>query len=294
MLSLNLKPHTLFLVSALFILTFILTPKAHASLKIYIGDPSVDDCRKCHGDIDKQPHPLLKVNNINRHHDLVGKEIEGLYSGYYNSVAPGDTSKGIYECISCHQYNNETPIVVKDCIKCHPKLTLISQPGLLPDRPDHPFVKNIHHDTDAFERDDCNSCHRFLSKELWPKHEGMYIYENEPIEKECRRCHGDNSTQPHPALKESNANRHHNLVGNEIEGFYDGFYDSMAPGDKSSGIYTCLSCHIYENLTFVAPKDCMSCHIKRSVISRPRPDVKNVHHNTKTFHDNNCKNCHWF
>ncbi len=288
MSNFGLKTNPLILANIVILLVFIFTPKSYAAgtMDIYEGEPSVDDCRKCHGDDKKQPHPLLQESNKNRHHDLVGKPVEGLHNGFYESIAPGDISSGVYECISCHEYDDSTPIIKKDCLACHPESSLVTKHKR--------GQKNVHHGTEAFKKRDCRTCHRFLSSMKYPTHKGMYIYKNGPTESECRRCHGDNNNQPHPALKESNVNRHHDLIGDKIEGLYNGFYDSVAPGDKSSGVYECLSCHKYENYGFVAPRDCMSCHIERSVISRPRPDVKNVHHNTQTFRDRNCKLCHWF
>ncbi len=282
----NAKKQILSFTGLLISILFFMTTNAYADMKLYEGEPSVDDCRKCHGDDEHHPHPLLQKSVTQVHHELVSKPIKGLFNGYYDSVAPGDISSGSYECVSCHSYDGDTPIVEKDCLSCHPKNSLISRP-----RPD---IKNVHHATLTFEKRDCVSCHRFLNPQKWPRKRGMKIYKDEPNEAECRRCHGDDNSQPHPALKEPNADRHHDLIGNPIEGFYDGFFDTVAPGDISSGEYECLSCHIYENSNYVAPHDCMKCHIKRSVISRPRPDVKNVHHNTQTFRDKNCNGCHRF
>jgi len=154
---LQTKTQHLFLTAIVLISTFLLTPQAEAMGKsIYDGAPTVDDCRKCHGDTEKQPHPLLQTSNVDRHHLLIGDPIEGFYDGYHESVAPGDTSEGVYNCMTCHEIENSTFTAPRDCLSCHPAWSVQGMPHR---------GTNVHHNTDAFKSRDCRACHGFLSSD---------------------------------------------------------------------------------------------------------------------------------
>ena len=128
---------------------------------------------------------------------------------------------------------------------------------------------------------------------------GKSIFNGAPTEDQCRLCHGDNATQPHPVLQTVNADRHHALVGKPIEGLYYGWHDTVAPGDVSRGEYHCLTCHLTEyseetgEMGVVLVNDCLQCHPAWSVTGMPMRG-SNVHHATESFQRRQCRNCHGF
>jgi len=128
---------------------------------------------------------------------------------------------------------------------------------------------------------------------------GKSIFNGTPTEDQCRLCHGDNATQPHPALQTVNADRHHALVGKPIEGLYYGWHDTVAPGDVSQGEYHCLTCHLTEyseetgEMGVVLVNDCLQCHSVGTVTGMPRRG-SNVHHATELYERRQCRECHSF
>ena len=148
-------------------LTLVMTPNAEAGMNhsIFDGAPSEDQCRQCHGDNNTQPHPKLQVINSKKHHTRIeGDEptpIIGLAEGSHDTVAPGDTSAGVYGCLSCHGVHNpETqqiePFFTTDCLACHTASSVTGSPGM---------GTNVHHYTESFYNRDCSSCHSFLSSD---------------------------------------------------------------------------------------------------------------------------------
>ncbi len=141
---------------------FVLTPDAMARMgkSIFDGAPTEEQCRLCHGDNKNQPHPVLQTVNADRHHALIGKHIEGLYYDRHDTVAPGDTSRGEYHCLTCHttKYSEETGemevVLVNDCLQCHPAWSVTGNPMR---------GSNVHHATESFQRRQCRNCHGFLS-----------------------------------------------------------------------------------------------------------------------------------
>ncbi len=156
------------LLAAAMVATLSFAPQADArngkgkrggGMSIFDGTPTETDCRACHGDATNLPHPLLQVTNSDKHHALIGEPIVGLADGLFDTVAPGDTSTGLYECMTCHGVHNTetdsttgTGLVITDCLVCHPVSTVTGSPG---------SRSNVHHYTDAFYDRDCRSCHRF-------------------------------------------------------------------------------------------------------------------------------------
>ena len=124
-------------------------------MSIFDGEPTANECRLCHGDNEKTPHPLLQVVNADRHHSRVGDPIEGLANGRHDTVAPGDISSGEYKCLSCHSIDSDNrPTLITDCLTCHPVSTVTGNPHR---------GNNVHHSTNAFYNRQCHSCHGFLS-----------------------------------------------------------------------------------------------------------------------------------
>ena len=129
-------------------------------MSIYDGAPSEDQCRLCHGDNSGVPNPAVGNVNADRHHSRVGKPIEGLYYGLHDTVAPGDTSRGEYHCLTCHltDYSEETGemgvVLINDCLQCHPSWSVRGNPMR---------GTNVHHATESFQRRQCRNCHGFLS-----------------------------------------------------------------------------------------------------------------------------------
>ncbi|VAW99604.1 hypothetical protein MNBD_GAMMA20-1438 [hydrothermal vent metagenome] len=124
------------------------------------------------------------------------------------------------------------------------------------------------------------------------------IFEGAPTEDQCRQCHGDNAELPHPKLQVPNPDRHHARVGTPIMGLANGSHDTVAPGDVSTGVYHCLTCHsVYNSETqqveVFYTTDCMECHTEQSVTGNPMRG-SNVHHFTDTFYSHNCSSCHNF
>lgn len=115
-----------------------------------------------------------------------------------------------------------------------------------------------------------------------------------PSENQCRVCHGDLKT--FPQLEKINPNRHHQLIGKHIVGLGYGSHDTVAPGDTSTGEYSCMTCHSVYNQTVQRyemkfTRDCLVCHIESSVTTSPGSE-QNVHHFTKTWAEGRCKECH--
>jgi len=128
---------------------------------------------------------------------------------------------------------------------------------------------------------------------------GMSIFNGAPTEEQCRLCHGDNATQPHPILQTLNTDRHHALIGAPIEGLYYGIHDTVAPGDTSQGEYRCETCHLAKyseetgQIGVTLINDCLQCHPAWSVTGNPMRGT-NVHHATESFQRRQCRNCHGF
>ncbi len=149
-------------VSTVMVCMLMISTEAMARMgkSIFNGAPTEDQCRLCHGDNENQPHPVLQTVNADRHHALVGKPIDGLYYGWHETVAPGDTSEGEYHCLTCHltEYSDETGemavILVNDCLQCHPAWSVTGMPMR---------GSNVHHATESFQRRQCRNCHGFLS-----------------------------------------------------------------------------------------------------------------------------------
>ncbi len=153
------KVRRLFLLLAIVLVcNFVLTPDATARMgkSIFDGEPTEEQCRLCHGDNANQPHSMLQTSNADRHHALIGKHIEGLYYDRHDTVAPGDTSRGEYHCLTCHttKYSEETGeiemMLTNDCLQCHPTWSVTGSPMR---------GANVHH----AQRGRCNSCHGFLN-----------------------------------------------------------------------------------------------------------------------------------
>ena len=144
---------------------FIFTPQTQArggmgGKNIFSGNPTEEKCRLCHGDDNKQPHPLLQEVNADKHHDRVGEPIRGLGNGMYDTIAPGDTSEGVYDCFSCHSYDYENYQIVLEtnCLACHPKYSITGRPMR---------GGNVHHTTNAFRSRQCRMCHGFISSKSY-------------------------------------------------------------------------------------------------------------------------------
>jgi len=125
---------------------------------------------------------------------------------------------------------------------------------------------------------------------------GRSIFDGDATEEQCRACHGDSNNQPHPLLPISNANRHHLRVGQPIMGL--AIYESVAPGDVTTGEYNCSSCHIRFNpesgqMEMFLTKDCLICHTVPTITGTPSSG-ENVHHYTETFNNRDCEQCHNF
>lgn len=124
---------------------------------IFVGEPSEDQCRLCHGDGETLPHPILQVTNSDRHHSRIGKPIEGLGDGRYDTIAPGDISSGEYQCMTCHgAHNTDKPFLKRDCLACHPVSSVTGNPH---------WGENVHHSTQTFRERKCYACHNFLSSQ---------------------------------------------------------------------------------------------------------------------------------
>ncbi|MEW5755605.1 MAG: hypothetical protein AB1810_04820 [Pseudomonadota bacterium] len=131
---------------------------------------------------------------------------------------------------------------------------------------------------------------------MWPAAQvsARDIYFLAPTEAQCRACHEDLRT--FPQLEIRNPDRHHRRVNWPIVGLANGFHSTMAPGDTSAGIYTCLTCHeLVPNATtefgFKPFRDCLGCHVIPSVLTSPGSG-QNVHHFTNTFREGRCRECH--
>lgn len=124
------------------------------------------------------------------------------------------------------------------------------------------------------------------------------IFEGQPTEEQCRLCHGDNLIQPHPLLQELNHARHHARLGEPIIGLALGAFETVAPGNISTGYYSCMACHAVVNpdtydYQWSFTRDCLSCHPAASVIGKPGEGT-NVHHYTESYYARDCSVCHGF
>ncbi len=148
------------LTSMIIVGSLLITSDAMGRMSIYDGAPSEDQCRLCHGDNSGVPNPAVGNVNADRHHSRIGKPIEGLYYGLHDTVAPGDTSRGEYHCLTCHltDYSEETGevgiVLINDCLQCHPAWSVMGKPMR---------GANVHHATESFQRRQCRNCHGFLS-----------------------------------------------------------------------------------------------------------------------------------
>lgn len=133
---------------------------------------------------------------------------------------------------------------------------------------------------------------------LWPADQAnarkIFNIIQGPTADQCRVCHEDLDTLPQ--LKTTNPNRHHELVNQPINGLGGGTLPTVAPGDKSAGVYLCLTCHVVEadspySFDFKPFRDCLVCHIKPTIVTSPGSEL-NVHHFTQTFYRDLCKDCH--
>ena len=123
---------------------------------------------------------------------------------------------------------------------------------------------------------------------------GMSIFSGFPTEEECRVCHED--LQRFPQLETNNPGRHHDLIGTPIPENYDSLAPD-APGGVPGDPYNCTACHAFiwddAQLNYVIQpfRDCLLCHPASLVTGHPRRG-DNVHHQTQTFQQRNCRACH--
>jgi len=141
---------------------------------------------------------------------------------------------------------------------------------------------------------------------MWPADQAsarkIFNKNTGPTENQCRACHEDLRT--FPQLEFTNLDRHHQRVGQPIIGLGDGTHPTRAPGDTSTGLYNCLTCHQFggngrnDNFKFKAFRDCLGCHPVSSVTGSPGSKfddirvVSNVHKYTQTYREHPCKECH--
>ncbi len=115
---------------------------------------------------------------------------------------------------------------------------------------------------------------------------GMSIFDGPPTEEQCRSCHDD--LNQFPMLNDTNANRHHVLIGTPIPPLWE----SKAPdafGGVAGDPYQCQSCHDIHLLETV--RNCLQCHPEWRVTGNPMRGY-NVHHETETFQNRQCNVCH--
>ncbi len=134
---------------ALSVLTFglIFSPSADArgGKSIFDGPPTEEQCRSCHDDLNQ--FPMLDDTNSNRHHILTGTPIPPLWESKAPD-APGGVSGDPYQCQSCH--NTHMVVAIRDCLQCHPVWRVTGHPRR---------GYNVHHETETFQRRQCNVCH---------------------------------------------------------------------------------------------------------------------------------------
>ncbi len=146
------------IVAIVFIIIFSTQSEARMGKSIFNGAPTADQCKSCHGGNGTQPHPVLQTVTADLHHMRVGKEVEGLANGRHSTVAPGDTSTGEYNCMSCHTYDDEVGFYAeKNCLVCHKASTVTGMPMR---------GGNVHHSTQTFYNRDCRACHNFLKGDV--------------------------------------------------------------------------------------------------------------------------------
>jgi len=160
-----------FLTAILILPALVTTHNSSAAGRSILTDPVTEEqCRACHGDSNEQPHPLLQISNANRHHLKVWEPIIGLT--IYETVAPGDTTAGVYTCPTCHTRPNPESgqiemFLTRDCLICHTEPTITGTPS---------SGENVHHYTEAFYNRDCEQCHSFLSTDTQEPTGNTYTY----------------------------------------------------------------------------------------------------------------------
>ncbi len=107
-------------------------------------------------------------------------------------------------------------------------------------------------------------------------------------ESDCRVCHED--LDRFPQLANSNPDKHHLLLGSQIQA------PVIAPYASEGDTYECLSCHylIWSEATlsyiFEDFRDCLLCHPRNTVTGNLQS--ANIHHETQTFYSSTCSTCH--
>lgn len=97
-----------------------------------------------------------------------------------------------------------------------------------------------------------------------------------PTEADCRSCH-DNLVL-FPMLGETNANKHHLLVGSQV------ILTTAPPGVEPGETYDCLFCHpsVWDpempGYTVSLFRDCLVCHPVETVSGPPQMRGSNRHH----------------
>jgi len=108
------------------------------------GSLTEDDCRNCHGDLDR--FPQLIDTNPDKHHILLGLQIPSW------TIAPDGMPGENYECLSCHTIDQTDDFVfqisvIRDCLQCHPIQTVTG------------YRSNVHHQTPTAQARQCGACH---------------------------------------------------------------------------------------------------------------------------------------
>lgn len=122
----------------------------------------------------------------------------------------------------------------------------------------------------------------------------MSIFDGFPTEAECRNCHED--LERFPQLEIVNPDRHHRLIGTPIPDPRQSKAPD-APGGTPGEPYECTSCHEFvwddtqTTYTLKPFRDCLQCHPVYVITGNPMMGT-NVHHQTETFLQRNCRACH--
>ncbi len=122
----------------------------------------------------------------------------------------------------------------------------------------------------------------------------MSIFAGFPTEAECRNCHED--LERFPQLEMPNPDRHHLLNGTPIPDPSQSKAPD-APGGIPGEPYECTSCHEFvwddtqTHYTLKPFRDCLQCHPVYVITGSPMRST-NVHHQTETFWQRNCRACH--